>query len=631
MISKSTETKKPVDLTVTGTFSLHKAGTSTEGAIALYQYDGWNQLVAVTAGDKAEKYQYNGEGYRVVKNDNGQITNYLYEYDKVILETNSAGAQTACNLYGINLISRTAGSNNLYYMYNGHADVTALIDNTGAVQASYYYDAFGNILDQTGSVNNNITYAGYQYDSETGLYYLNARYYDSKIARFLSEDTYRGSVADPLSLNLYMYCHNEPIMYWDPSGHWEQGDEDLNDEAKARIIAITNAYYEATTAAEREAIHNQAVTIRNDRSSYSPKVTPLTIESHSAITNAVNQGVAARGYMTKDEWVNAINSDGITYTTDTSYDVSSIGVKKDSNTVTSIGRTDIGVNVKSNLISMTASASMSLTYNLSYNEAKFVNSVINNSTYSLEQSICLLDIMEMNDGKITDSDLQGIVGDNYYTPEKWYEKLFDISTADVLELEYRATSNGYSIAEIDYMMQQQRLNEVYNLMYFQALCAASNTNLNIGPRDPYFMNVNGKNVAYTNPSGYIHSPYQTFGAPGSYITINSSGYSIVTNGTPKSATIENEWVGKSSKYEDITAKDSRYRNIQTDVTKTEFGKDLEAEGWTKSVSKDGKSTIYTKDGAKYAVRDYSNQGSITADFTPAGSSNPTLKIRLGGK
>ena len=219
MISKATETKKPVDLTATGTFNLHKAGTSTEGAIALYQYDGWNQLAAVTAGDKTEKYQYNGEGYRVVKNDNVQITNYLYESDKVILETNSAGTQTAYNVYGINLISRTVGSNNLYYMYNGHADVTALIDNTGAVQASYYYDAFGNILDQTGSVNNNITYAGYVYDEETGLYYLNSRYYDSKIARFLSEDTYTGDPNDPLSLNRYTYCFNNPLIYWDPTGH----------------------------------------------------------------------------------------------------------------------------------------------------------------------------------------------------------------------------------------------------------------------------------------------------------------------------------------------------------------------------------------------------------------------------
>ena len=85
-------------------------------------------------------------------------------------------------------------------MYNSHADVTALLDSTGAIVATYYYDAFGNIVEQTGNVNNNITYAGYQYDKETGLYYLNARMYDPVTARFLQEDTYRGQANDPLSL-----------------------------------------------------------------------------------------------------------------------------------------------------------------------------------------------------------------------------------------------------------------------------------------------------------------------------------------------------------------------------------------------------------------------------------------------
>ena len=71
------------------------------------------------------------------------------------------------------------------------------------------------------------TTAGYQYDKETDLYYLNARYYDSKIARFISEDTYTGNASDPLSLNLYTYCHNEPIRYVDPSGNTEANLNDL--------------------------------------------------------------------------------------------------------------------------------------------------------------------------------------------------------------------------------------------------------------------------------------------------------------------------------------------------------------------------------------------------------------------
>lgn len=87
--------------------------------------------------------------------------------------------------------------------------------------APIYSTAFGNIMESTGNVDNNITYAGYQYDEETGLYYLNARMYDPKIARFLQEDTYRGDPNDPLSLNLYTYVKNNPLIYYDPTGHLE--------------------------------------------------------------------------------------------------------------------------------------------------------------------------------------------------------------------------------------------------------------------------------------------------------------------------------------------------------------------------------------------------------------------------
>ena len=65
---------------------------------------------------------------------------------------------------------------------------------------------------------------GYQYDEEQQKYYLNARYYDARIARFISEDTYRGEPDDPLSLNLYAYCSNNPIIYTDPTGHFKEGE-----------------------------------------------------------------------------------------------------------------------------------------------------------------------------------------------------------------------------------------------------------------------------------------------------------------------------------------------------------------------------------------------------------------------
>ena len=87
-------------------------------------------------------------------------------------------------------------------------------------EITYRYDAFGTLIEANGEADNSITYAGYQYDVESGLYYLNARYYDSTTARFLTEDTYAGQANDPLSLNRYTYCANNPLRYTDPSGHF---------------------------------------------------------------------------------------------------------------------------------------------------------------------------------------------------------------------------------------------------------------------------------------------------------------------------------------------------------------------------------------------------------------------------
>ena len=78
----------------------------------------------------------------------------------------------------------------------------------------YAYDAFGNLLGQEEAFPNRILYAGQLYNQETGQYYLRARYYNPTIGRFSQEDTYWGD-----GLNLYAYCANNPVRYFDPSGH----------------------------------------------------------------------------------------------------------------------------------------------------------------------------------------------------------------------------------------------------------------------------------------------------------------------------------------------------------------------------------------------------------------------------
>ncbi len=240
-----------------------------------FEYDVWNQLVKTSNGNGTATYAYNGEGYRTKKTTNGQTTLYLYEYDKVVLETDGTGKQLARNVYGLNLLTREVGSEKYAYLYNGHGDVTALLDTAGVIKATYAYDAFGNITESTGAVQNPIRYAGYQYDEESSLYYLNARYYDPKIARFLSEDTYRGSDFDPLSLNYYTYTHNEPMMYIDPSGHTDVQLRQLAEAAGATItynsktqtatVTLVSGYSVDFSTSIRDENNKKIVTIKDGR------------------------------------------------------------------------------------------------------------------------------------------------------------------------------------------------------------------------------------------------------------------------------------------------------------------------------------------------------------------------------
>ena len=89
-----------------------------------------------------------------------------------------------------------------------------MIDASGKVLNSYQYDAFGNTMSYAETVANRFRYAGEQFDTITGQYYLRARYYDPQVGRFTQEDTYRGD-----GLNLYAYVANNPVKYVDPSGH----------------------------------------------------------------------------------------------------------------------------------------------------------------------------------------------------------------------------------------------------------------------------------------------------------------------------------------------------------------------------------------------------------------------------
>ena len=107
---------------------------------------------------------------------------------------------------------------------NPQGDITYIYDIDGNRVVTYNYDAWGNILSISGTKASTIgrynpfRYRGYYYDTETGFYYLNSRYYDPSSGRFLNADVYINGNGDLIGFNMFAYCGNNPVMGYDPSG-----------------------------------------------------------------------------------------------------------------------------------------------------------------------------------------------------------------------------------------------------------------------------------------------------------------------------------------------------------------------------------------------------------------------------
>ena len=127
----------------------------------------------------------------------------------------------------------SAQPNTYYYVVNLQGDVVKLIDQDGAVAAAYTYDAWGNILSQSGSMAdvNPLRYRGYYYDSETGFYYLQSRYYDPATRRFINADAYTFTRQGFVSTNMFAYCLNNPSSRTDILGEMPGDLFDTMDDA----------------------------------------------------------------------------------------------------------------------------------------------------------------------------------------------------------------------------------------------------------------------------------------------------------------------------------------------------------------------------------------------------------------
>jgi RHS repeat-associated protein len=170
---------------------------------------------------------YNGDGLRVRERSwpGGTLEDHEFVWDAgaglpVILQDTKVGGTSTLYVYGLDLISATDGAGaTTYYMTDGLGSTTDVRTSSGAASASYVYDVFGALRATTGAAGQEFRFTGEQQDVHVnrGLVYLRARHYDPTLGRFLGKD--------PLPLgNRYVYSHNNPVNYSDPSGLWPNID-----------------------------------------------------------------------------------------------------------------------------------------------------------------------------------------------------------------------------------------------------------------------------------------------------------------------------------------------------------------------------------------------------------------------
>ncbi len=178
-------------------------------------------------------YTYNANGIRTSKTVGSTVTTYELEGDKIVQMTVTSGTNVkkldfiydASNmLVGIQTIEGV-----YYYVRDVFGNITGILDENGNYVIEYYVDEWGKLrlpigesvmVECIAAEYNPFIYKGYYYDTETQLFYCNSRYYSPELCRWISPDSIE--YLDPESingLNLYCYCENNPIYYYDPNGH----------------------------------------------------------------------------------------------------------------------------------------------------------------------------------------------------------------------------------------------------------------------------------------------------------------------------------------------------------------------------------------------------------------------------
>ena len=163
-----------------------------------YTWEHGRELATMSNGTTTWTYTYNADGLRTSRSSG--TTTYSYIYNGSKLSQMTVGEDTLYFTYDASApMSVTYNSTTYYYVTNLQGDVIAILNSEGTPVVTYTYDAWGNHLSTTGSMAstlgtiNPLRYRGYVYDQETGLYYLQSRYYNPEMGRFINADAFNST------------------------------------------------------------------------------------------------------------------------------------------------------------------------------------------------------------------------------------------------------------------------------------------------------------------------------------------------------------------------------------------------------------------------------------------------------
>lgn len=202
---------------------------------------GWSngrELTSLSGNGLTASYTYDASGLRLSKTVNGVKTEYQYQDGKLLYEKKGEmelhyGYDSEGQPRFIQYVKADGSTGLAYLVTNSRGDVVGMCNGNGVMIVNYTYDAWGNILsvtDQNGTAItsagnignlNSLRYRGYYYDTDTKMYYLQSRYYDSEVRRFINADDVSILAEDQGSIvenNLFVYCLNNPVNMADDEG-----------------------------------------------------------------------------------------------------------------------------------------------------------------------------------------------------------------------------------------------------------------------------------------------------------------------------------------------------------------------------------------------------------------------------